>query len=115
MLLLIVAKSRINRIFSRLFASILIVQYFRNTIISPTRKKTISLVRKIIFSVKDSDKDVCVPKADYKTYDINKISYFSGYGDFDTYLLFDGSFDSKVGDIVIFDGADDGEKIYIIR
>ena len=70
-------------------------------------------VRKIIFSVKDSDKDVCVPKADYKTYDINKISYFSGYGDFDTYLLFDGSFDSKVGDVVIFDGADDGEKIYI--
>ena len=70
-------------------------------------------VRKVIFSVKDEEKTTCVQKTDYKTYDIKKISYFSGYGDFDTYLLYDGSFDSKVGDIVIFDGADDGEKIYI--
>ncbi len=70
-------------------------------------------IRKVIFSVKDIDRDVCTPKKNYKTYDINKISYFSGYGDFDTYLLFDGSFDSKVGDIVIFDGDTDDEKIYI--
>ena len=70
-------------------------------------------VRKVIFSVKDIDRDICTPKKNYKTYDIKKISYFSGYGDFDTYLLFDGSFDSKVGDVVIFDGAEDDEKIYI--
>ena len=70
-------------------------------------------VRKVIFSVKSEDKDICTPRTDYKTYDIKKISYFSGYGDFDTYLLYDGSFDSKVGDVVIFDGAEDEEKIYI--
>lgn len=70
-------------------------------------------VRKIVFSVKDVDKEICTVKKDYKTYDIKKITYFSGFGDFDTYLFFEGKFDSQVGDIVIFDGADDGEKIYI--
>ena len=70
-------------------------------------------IKKIIFTVKEQDRDVCVPKKDYKTYDIDKVSYFSGYGDFDTYLIYNGKFSSQVGDIVLFDGADDGEKIYI--
>lgn len=73
-------------------------------------------VRKIVFSIKDSDREIITPKKDYKTYDINKLVYFDGYGEYNTYLIYAGSFDSKVGDIVIFKGLNDkgeDESIYI--
>lgn len=73
-------------------------------------------IRKVMFSVKEEDKNDLEMVDGYTFYDKNNITYFDGYGDFDTYLIYHGKFNQNVGDIVGFKNnkdKNDQEAIYI--
>ena len=72
-------------------------------------------VRKILFTVKDEDKNILELNSSHPTYDIANVSHFEGYGDYDTYLLYKGEINEGVGDVIIFSGDVNGknETIYI--
>lgn len=72
-------------------------------------------IKKMMFSVKEEDKNTLEMVEGYTFYDSTKVSYFEGYDDYDTYLIYNGSFDQKVGDIVGFKNPknEDDEKYYI--
>ena len=59
-------------------------------------------IKKVMFNVKEEDKDEFELVDGYTFYDVNKVSDFEGFGDYDTFLIYSGKFDNKVGDIVGF-------------
>ncbi len=67
-------------------------------------------IRNIIFTVKDQDHEE-LETITYPDYDFNKVSHFLGYGDYDTYLYFDGTINEDTSDIITF--SNNSEKIYI--
>mgnify|MGYP007038303198 CR=1 FL=1 len=44
---------------------------------------------------------------------MEKIAYFSGYGDYNTYLIYDGKIDCSVGEILMFTNSEEDDYIYI--
>ncbi len=70
-------------------------------------------VRKVIFTIRKDDTSNFELLDDYKTYDMDKISYFSGYGDYNTYLIYDGKLDCKVGEIIVFSNDAKDDIVYI--
>ena len=70
-------------------------------------------IRKILFTVKEEEKDNAKLKIDYTNYDFNKVTHFEGFGDYNTYLYYSGDdLDCSAGDIIMFSDGDT-EKVYI--
>lgn len=73
-------------------------------------------IRRVMFSVKEDDKDNLKLVDTYPFYDSSNITYFDGYGDYDTYLIYHGKFNQNVGDVVGFKDPKkdvDDDTIYI--
>ena len=79
-------------------------------------------IRKLIFTVEREDSNVLEYRTTddngipYKKYDIDKVSHFEGFGDYNTYLYYDGDLNSSTGDVVIFTNGKTGQEedtIYI--
>ena len=68
-------------------------------------------VRKIIFTIKDDDSSIMDLNTNYPTYDLNKVSNFSGFGEHDTFLYYDGQIDCKKDDILLFTEGE--EKLFV--
>ena len=68
-------------------------------------------IRKIIFTIKDDNSNIMDLKTNYPTYDLSKVSGFMGYGDYETYLYYDGSINCQKDDILLFTEGD--EKLFI--
>lgn len=72
-------------------------------------------IRKILFTVKDEDKNDMTIKDNYPVYNSKKITHFEGFGDYNTYMIYRGEFNESKDAIVMFKNPDDAndETIYI--
>lgn len=70
-------------------------------------------IRKVLFTVKDTDKDEMKIKEDIPQYDFRKVTYFDGFGDYDTYMIYEGEFNESEGSVVSFTNTGDEQDIYI--
>ena len=74
-----------------------------------------SSIRKIMFSIKKENTSKKNIKDGFPVYDLRKVTYFDGFGDFDTYMIYEGKFNESKDTVVVFRNPKnaDEEPIYI--